>query len=65
MSKLSQTNESQKKQNQNIFYTNKSLFDKKFQSFITSFLKNKKSVAVVTDFDYTITARYDYKTGKE
>ena len=65
MSKLSQTNESQKKQNQNIFYTDKSLFDKKFQSFITSFLKNKKSVAVVTDFDYTITARYDYKTGKE
>lgn len=58
-------NESSKKQNQNIYFTDKSLFNKKLQSFITSFLNNKKSVVVVTDFDYTITARYDYQTGKE
>lgn len=50
---------------QNIVYTNKDTFDEKFSKFIESYHQNKKSVAVVTDFDYTITSRLDYKTGKE
>ena len=54
-----------KKNHQNIHYTNKALFNEKLEKFISSYNINKKSVAVVTDFDYTITSRIDYKTGKE
>ena len=50
---------------QNIIYTDKASFDQKFTNFIESYHQNKKSVAIVTDFDYTITSRLDYKTGKE
>ena len=57
--------ENKKKHNKNIHFTDKLLFDKKLKEFITSYYSNKKSVAVVTDFDYTITSRIDYKTGKE
>ena len=44
--------------NKNIHYSNESLFNKKkkMKSFIIAFHNNKKSVAVVTDFDFTITA---------
>ena len=57
--------ETNKKIHQNILYTNKTLFKKKIEEFISSYNINKKSVAIVTDFDYTITSRIDYKTGKE
>ena len=53
------------KTNQNIQYANKELFDKKINEFILAYKKNKNSVAIVTDFDYTITTPIDYKTGKE
>ena len=52
-------------ENQNIHYANKDLFEKKIKDFAMAYSKNKKSVAVVTDFDYTITTPIDYKTGKE
>ena len=51
-------------QPQNIIYTNKLSFDQKLSNFIESYYQNKKSVAIVTDFDYTLTSRIDYKTGK-
>ena len=51
-------------QPQNIIYTDKSSFDQKLSNFIESYYQNKKSVAIVTDFDYTLTSRIDYKTGK-
>ena len=51
-------------QPQSIVYTNKTLFDQKISNFIESYRQNKKSVAIVTDFDYTLTSRIDYKTGK-
>ena len=57
--------EHKKKYHQNIHFTDKALFHRKLDEFIESYYKNKKSVAVVTDFDFTITARFDYKTGKE
>ena len=53
------------KTNQNIQYANKELFDQKLNNFISAYKTNKHSVAVVTDFDYTITTPIDYKTGKE
>ena len=49
--------------NKNIYYSNKKLFEKKLKEFALSYSKNKKSVAVITDFDYTITTPIDYKTG--
>ena len=48
----------------NIIYTDKSSFDEKLSNFIDSYYRDKKSVAIVTDFDYTLTSRIDYKTGK-
>ena len=56
---------SQEEQNskKNIYYSNKELFEKKLKEFALSYSKNKKSVAVITDFDYTITTPIDYKTG--
>lgn len=53
------------KTSQNILYANKELFDKKIKNFISAYKTNKKSVAVITDFDYTITTPINYKTGKE
>ena len=53
------------KTNQNIQYANKELFDLKLNNFIFAYKTNKHSVAVVTDFDYTITTPIDYKTGKD
>ena len=53
------------KTNQNIQYANKELFDQKLNNFISAYKTNKHSVAVVTDFDYTITTPIDYETGKE
>jgi HAD superfamily hydrolase (TIGR01544 family) len=53
------------KTNENIHYKNKDIFDKKIKEFFLSFSKNKKSVAVVTDFDYTITTPIDYATGNQ
>ena len=48
----------------NICYTNNALFQKKFDNFIKAYRQNKKSVAVVTDFDYTVTSRYNYEPGE-
>lgn len=49
--------------NENIYFKNETSFEKKLENFRNAYIKNKKSVAVVTDFDYTITARYNYKDG--
>ena len=49
---------------ENIIFTDKDLFIQKLSNFIDSYYQNKKSVAIVTDFDYTLTSRIDYKTGK-
>ena len=54
----------EQKTNKNIKYANKDLFEKKLKEFALSYRNNKNSVAVVTDFDYTITTPIDYKTGK-
>ena len=51
--------------NKSIHFTDKLSFDKKLKGFISSYYNNKKSVAVVTDFDFTITSKIDYKSGKE
>jgi HAD superfamily hydrolase (TIGR01544 family) len=51
--------------NKSIHFTDKLSFDKKLKGFISSYYNNKKSVAVVTDFDFTITSKIDYKNGKE
>ena len=53
----------EQKPNQNIYYANKNLFEKKIKEFALAYSKNKNSVAVITDFDYTITTPIDYKTG--
>lgn len=53
------------KRNKDIHYANKDLFEKKLKEFALAYSNNKNSVAVVTDFDYTITTPIDYKTGKE
>ena len=53
------------KLNENIFYRDKLCFEKKLEKLISSFSKNKKSVAVITDFDYTMTCLFDYSTGKQ
>ena len=53
------------KRNKEIHYANKDLFEKKLKEFALAYSNNKNSVAVVTDFDYTITTPIDYKTGEE
>ena len=53
------------KLNEKIFYKDKLNFEEKLQKLITSFSQNKKSVAVITDFDYTMTSLFDYETGKQ
>ena len=47
--------------NQSIVVTNNDHFSSKLKNFIISFKKNKKKLALVTDFDFTITKRYNYK----
>jgi len=54
-----------RKLNEYIYYKDKSHFQEKLQRLIESFSKNKKSVAVITDFDYTMTSLFDYETGKQ
>ena len=49
---------------ENIIFTDKELFKQKLSNFVDSYYKNKRSVAIVTDFDYTLTSRIDYKTVK-
>ena len=49
--------------NENIYYKNETLFNKKLENLSDAYKKNKKSIAVVTDFDYTMTARYNYIDG--
>ena len=49
-----------KNMNQLIEITNIDSFSSKLQNFITSF-KNKKNLAVLTDFDFTITKLYNYQ----
>ena len=49
---------------ENIIFKDKELFKQKLSNFVDSYYKNKRSVAIVTDFDYTLTSRIDYKTGK-
>ena len=54
-----------KKKNEYIYYKDKSNFEQKLQKLISSFSQNKKSVAVITDFDYTMTSLLDYETGNQ
>jgi 2-hydroxy-3-keto-5-methylthiopentenyl-1-phosphate phosphatase len=49
--------------NQLIEITNINNFSSKLQNFITSF-KNKKNLALLTDFDFTITKLYNYQKNK-
>ena len=49
--------------NQLIEITNIDNFSSKLQNFITSF-KNKKNLALLTDFDFTITKLYNYQKNK-
>ena len=51
--------------NHSIYYANKDLFEKKLKEFALAYSENKNSVAVITDFDYTITTPIDYKNGKQ
>ena len=53
------------KLNEYIYYKDKSNFENKLQKLITSFSNNKRSVALITDFDYTMTSLFDYETGKQ
>ena len=53
------------KLNEKIFYKDKLNFEEKLQKLITSFSQNKKSVAVITDFDFIMTSLFDYETGKQ
>ena len=39
----------------------KEKFRTKLKDFITSYKKNKKNIILITDFDYTITKRYNYQ----
>lgn len=52
-----------KNMNQLIEITNINNFSSKLQNFITSF-KNKKNLAVLIDFDFTITKLYNYQKNK-
>jgi 2-hydroxy-3-keto-5-methylthiopentenyl-1-phosphate phosphatase len=52
-----------KNMNQLIEITDINNFSSKLQNFISSF-KNKKNLAVLTDFDFTITKLYNYQKNK-
>ena len=47
--------------NQMIEINNIDNFSSKLENFINSYKKNKKSVALITDYDFTITKKYNYK----
>ena len=47
--------------NQTIVLTNNDIFYSKLKNFIISYKKNKKKLALVTDFDFTISKRYNYE----
>ena len=53
------------KLNEHIFYKDKSHFEQKLKSLISSSHSNSHSIAVITDFDYTMTLLFDYETGKQ
>ena len=49
--------------NQLIEVTNFDNFNNKLKNFIISYKKNKKNLALITDFDFTISKKYNYKKG--
>ena len=49
--------------NQLIEETNFDNFNNKLKNFIISYKKNKKNLALITDFDFTISKKYNYKKG--
>ena len=49
--------------NQLIEVTNFDNFNNKLKNFIISYKKNKKNLALVTDFDFTISKKYNYEKG--
>lgn len=50
---------------QNIEFSNQEQFNKKIQTFYETYKSNKESIAIVFDFDLTITTKYNYETGSE
>lgn len=46
--------------NQSIDVTNIGKLSSKIQNFLTSYKNNKKNIALVTDFDFTISKKYNY-----
>lgn len=48
--------------NQNIVFADIESLKNKLKNFINSYKINKKNLAVITDFDYTITKRFIYST---
>lgn len=50
--------------NQSIVVTNNDIFSSKLKKFIKSYKKTKSSLALVTDFDFTISKRYNYEKNK-
>jgi 2-hydroxy-3-keto-5-methylthiopentenyl-1-phosphate phosphatase len=47
--------------NQSIDVTNIDKLSSKIQNFLTSYKNNKKNIALVTDFDFTISKKYNYQ----
>jgi 2-hydroxy-3-keto-5-methylthiopentenyl-1-phosphate phosphatase len=47
--------------NQSIDVTNIGKLSSKIQNFLTSYKNNKKNIALVTDFDFTISKKYNYQ----
>lgn len=47
--------------NQSIDITNIEKFSSKLKNFIFSYKKNKKKLAFVTDFDFTVSKKYNYQ----
>ena len=47
--------------NQPIEVSNFDNFYSKLKNFIISFKKNKKNLALITDFDFTISKKYNYE----
>lgn len=49
--------------NQTIEVNNIEYFSTKLKNFILSYKKNKKKLAIITDFDFTISKKYNYQKG--
>jgi 2-hydroxy-3-keto-5-methylthiopentenyl-1-phosphate phosphatase len=47
--------------NQSIDVTNIGKLSSKIQNFLTSYKNNKKNIALVTDFDFTVSKKYNYQ----